>query len=85
VDNPWDKRLHRVTYGGPLPHVQPGAIADPSRCSDDGTRCRFRNGGAWGGRDDGYVAWAAAEPPTQTLRSVVAAGPRYLCRRSTPA
>ena len=29
VDNPWDKRLHRVTYGGPLPHVQPGAIADP--------------------------------------------------------
>jgi hypothetical protein len=56
VDDPWDKRLHRVTYGGQLPHVQPSAITDPfALLLDDGTRCRLRNGGAWGGRDDGYV------------------------------
>lgn len=56
LDDPWDKRLHRVTYGGQLPHVQPGAITDPfALLLDDGTRCRLRNGGAWGGRDDGYV------------------------------
>jgi hypothetical protein len=56
VDNPWDKRLHRVTYGGQLPPVQPTATPDPfALVLDDGTRCLLRNGGAWGGRDDGYV------------------------------
>jgi hypothetical protein len=56
LDDPWNKRLHRVSYGGQLPHVQPGPITDPlGLLLDDGTRCRFRNGGAWGGRDDGYV------------------------------
>lgn len=56
VDNPWDKRLHRVTYGGALPPVQPTASPDPfALVLDGGTRCLFRNGGAWGGRDDGYV------------------------------
>jgi hypothetical protein len=56
VDDPWDKRLHRVTYGGQLPPVQPAATTDPfALLLDDGTRCRLRNGGAWGGRDDGYV------------------------------
>jgi hypothetical protein len=56
VDNPWDKRLHRVTYDGQLPEVQPPAITDPfALLLGDGTRCRLRNGGAWGGRDDGYV------------------------------
>ena len=56
VDNPWDKRLHRVTYGGPLPPVQPTASPDPfALLLDGGTRCLFRNGGAWGGRADGYV------------------------------
>jgi hypothetical protein len=55
VDNPWDKSLHRVTYGGPLPPVQPTASPDPfALLLDDGTRCLFRNGGAWGWRDDGY-------------------------------
>jgi len=56
MDNPWDKQLHRVTYGGQLPPVQHPASPDPfALLLDDGTRCLFRNGGAWGGRDDGYV------------------------------
>jgi hypothetical protein len=56
VDDPWDKRLHRVTYGGALPPVQHPDPADPFALSlDDGTHCLFRNGGAWGMRDDGYV------------------------------
>lgn len=56
VDNPWDKLLHRVTYGGTLPPVQHPATPDPFALTlDDGTRCLFRNGGAWSGRPDGYV------------------------------
>jgi hypothetical protein len=56
MNNPWDKLLHRVSYGGQLPPVQHPATPDPfALLLDDGTRCQFRNGGAWGGRDDGYV------------------------------
>jgi len=56
VDNPWDKRLHRVTYDGQLPPVQPTATPEPfALVLDDGTRCVLRNGGAWSGRPDGYV------------------------------
>lgn len=56
IDNPWDMRMHRVGYGGPLPPVRPVATPDPfAMVLDDGTRCLLRNGGAWGGRDDGYV------------------------------
>jgi hypothetical protein len=56
VDDPWDQHLHRVNYGSPLPYVQPTATPDPfAVVLDDGTRCRLRNGGGWGGRDDGYV------------------------------
>ncbi len=56
VDDPWDKLLHRVRYSGPLPPVQPIATPDPyALVLEDGARCLFRNGGAWGGRDDGYV------------------------------
>ncbi len=56
VDNPWDKRMHRVGYDGPLPPVQPNATPDPFALTlDDGTRCLLRNGGAWGGRADGDV------------------------------
>ena len=56
VDNPWDKSMHRVTYDGPLPPVRAPAIPDPFPLTlDDGTRCLLRNGGAWGGRPDGYV------------------------------
>jgi hypothetical protein len=56
VDNPWDKQLHRVSYLGQLSPVQPTASPDPfALVLDDGTRCLLRNGGSWGGRDDGYV------------------------------
>jgi hypothetical protein len=56
VDNPWEQRLHRVTYNGQLPPVQPTSSPVPFALAlDDGTHCLLRNGGAWGGRDDGYV------------------------------
>ncbi|VAZ84111.1 hypothetical protein [Mycobacterium persicum] len=68
VDNPWDKRLHRVTYGGPLPGVRPIAMPDPfGLLLDDGTRCLLRNGGAWGGRDDGYVGVYGCGAPDANL------------------
>jgi hypothetical protein len=55
-DDPWVKELHRVSYGDPLPHVQPVAAPQPYALPlDDNTHCRLRNGGAWGGRQDGYV------------------------------
>jgi hypothetical protein len=55
-DDPGDKELHRVSYTDPLPHVQPVAAPQPfALLLDDNTHCRLRNGGAWGGRQDGYV------------------------------
>lgn len=57
VNNPWTKTMHRVKYNGSLPPVQPTATPDPFALTlDDGTQCRLRNGGAGGGRADGYVA-----------------------------
>lgn len=68
VDNPWDKLLHRVTYRGQLPPVQHPAAPDPfALVLDDGTRCLFRNGGAWGGRDDGYVGTYGCGDPSANL------------------
>ena len=68
VANPWDKRLHRVTYDGQLPPVQPTASPDPfALVLDDGTRCLLRNGGAWGGRDDGYVGAYWCGDPSANL------------------
>lgn len=56
VDDPWSKELHRLTPHDPLPQVQPTPAPQPfALLLDDGTRCRLRNGGAWGGRDDGLV------------------------------
>ncbi|ORA15780.1 hypothetical protein [Mycobacterium arosiense] len=56
VDNPWEVQLHRVTFDGHLPPVRATANPDPFALTlDDGTRCLLRNGGAWGGRADGYV------------------------------
>lgn len=56
VDNPWEMQMHRVTFDGHLPPVHPTANPDPFALTlDDGTRCLLRNGGAWGGRADGYV------------------------------
>ncbi len=56
VDNPWDRQLHRVRFDGQLPPVHATVNPDPFALTlDDGTRCLLRNGGAWGGRPDGYV------------------------------
>jgi hypothetical protein len=88
ADNPWDQRLHRVTYGGPLPHVQPGAVTDPfALVLDDGTRCRFRNGGAWGGRDDGYVGvyGCGAGDSNLAVLWLPSQGPGTCVDRSAPA
>lgn len=65
VDNPWTMGLHRVTYDGPLPPVAAPTTADPFALTlDDGTQCLFRNGGAWGGRADGYVGvYGCGNPP----------------------
>lgn len=88
VDNPWDKSLHRVTYGGSLPPVQATATPDPFALAlDDGTHCLLRNGGAWGGRDDGYEGAYWCGEPRANLRVLwlpsQGAGSRI--DRSTPA
>jgi hypothetical protein len=88
VGDPWDNRLHRVSYSGPLPHVQPGAVTDPfALLLDDGTRCRLRIGGAWGGRDDGYVGvyGCGAADSNLAVLWLPSAGPGTCVDRSTPA
>jgi hypothetical protein len=68
VDNPWDKSLRRVTYGDSLPPVHAIAAPDPFALAlDDGTHCLLRNGGAWGGRDDGYVGTYWCRDPIANL------------------
>ncbi|OBJ56175.1 hypothetical protein A9W95_14220 [Mycobacterium sp. 1423905.2] len=55
VNDPWARGLHRVTTA-PLGRAQPPSTPSPfALLLDDGTQCRLRNGGAWGGRDDGLV------------------------------
>ena len=84
MTDPWGKQLHRVTYGGALPHVQPPAITDPfALLLDDGTRCLLRNGGAWGGRDDGYVGVYSCESDFAVLW-LPSQGPGSCIDRSTP-
>jgi hypothetical protein len=81
VDNPWDKSLHRVTYGDSLPPAQATATPDPfALVLDDGTHCLLRNGGAWGGRDDGYVGAYWCGDPRANLGSCV-----FLGRTMEPA
>jgi serine/threonine protein kinase len=56
VDDPWEKGLLRAIYTDPLPVAKASPTALPfALLLDDGTRCRLRNGGAWGGRDDGLT------------------------------
>jgi hypothetical protein len=72
VDDPWNKELHRVSYADPLPHVQPVAAPQPfALLLDNGTRCRLRNGGAWGGRQDGYVGAYGCGPADSNLAVLV--------------
>jgi hypothetical protein len=85
LDDPWNKQLHRVDYDGPLPPVQAPAISDPvGLLLDDGTRCRLRNGGAWGGRDDGYVGVYGCGGASAVLW-LPSQGPGTCVDRSTPA
>jgi hypothetical protein len=89
MDNPWTKRLHRVSFSGALPHVQPSAITDPFALTlDDGTRCELRNGGAWGGRDDGYVGVYGCQAAANSNLAVLwlpSTGPGTCVDRSQPA
>ena len=85
LDDPWNKQLHRVAYDGPLPPVQAPAISDPvGLLLDDGTRCRLRNGGAWGGRDDGYVGVYGCGGANAVLW-LPSQGPGTCVDRSSPA
>jgi hypothetical protein len=86
LDDPWNKQLHRVAYPGPLPHVQPPAITDPiALLLDDGSRCRLRNGGAWGGRDDGFVGVYGCGDSDTAVLWLPSQGPGTCVDRSTPA
>lgn len=68
VDDPWSNHVHRVSYAGQLPPVRPTATPDPfAVVLDDGTRCLLRNGGAWGGRADGYVGVYGCGDPGSNL------------------
>jgi hypothetical protein len=50
---PWAKELHRIRARTALPQVSPPELPTPlALVLDDGTRCRLRNGGAWGYRYD---------------------------------
>lgn len=56
MGDPWTKEVHRIHVAAPLDPVNPPAAPQPvALILDDGTHCRLRNGGSWGGRDDGYV------------------------------
>ena len=56
VGNPWDHQLHRAIYADALPTAPKTTEPLPfAILLDDGTRCRLRDGGAWGGRDDGLA------------------------------
>lgn len=86
--DPWEKRLHRVTYDGPLPQVRPPAVQDPfALVLDDGTRCRFSNGAALGGRDDGYVGVYGCGEASSSLGVLwlPSEGPGACIDRSAPA
>jgi hypothetical protein len=66
ANDPWARELHRVQYPGVLPDVSPPATPEPfALVLDDGTRCRLRNGGAWGAGPDGYVGAYGCEPPAK--------------------
>lgn len=68
LDDPWSRQLHRVTVDGQLPQVRPEAKPEPFALQlDDGTRCRRRAGGAWGGRDDSYTTAYGCEASAVTV------------------
>jgi hypothetical protein len=88
VDSRSEKWLHRVMYSGQLPPVQPPPAPDPyALVLDDGTRCALRNGGAWGGRADGYVGAYGCAGTDPSLRVLVQhdAAPGTCIDKSSPA
>ncbi|HEY7054438.1 MAG TPA: hypothetical protein VH496_20215 [Mycobacterium sp.] len=67
--------------------MQPPVTTDPfAMLLDDGTRCLFRNGGAWGGRADGYLGVYGCGGPTSNLAVLwlPSQGPGSCIDRSTP-
>jgi hypothetical protein len=86
LDDPWDKGLRRMAYTDPLPHVHPAATPAPfALLLDDGTQCRLRNGGAWGGRDDGLVgAYGCPDEATAVLVPITPQAGAAAIDRSQP-
>ena len=61
-DTPWVKSLRRATSTQPVERVEAYPNSYPWGLElADGTRCRARNGGSWGGRADGYVGYYSCE------------------------
>ena len=70
VNDPWEKQLHRVAVSDALPSDGPVSAPIPfALLLDNGVRCRLRNGGAWGGRDDGLVGAYGCESDDVVLMS----------------
>jgi hypothetical protein len=87
VDDPWSKELHRVSYPDPLPQVRPVATPQPfALLLDDDTHCRLRNGGSWGGRQDGYVGayYCGAANSNLAVLVLPSQGATATIERSTP-
>lgn len=85
VDNPWDMQMHRVVFDGQLPPVHATAAPDPFALTlDDGARCLLRNGGAWGGRADGYTGVYGCGSDLAVLW-LPSQGPGSCIDRSSPA
>ncbi|GAC57128.1 hypothetical protein GOHSU_16_00860 [Gordonia hirsuta DSM 44140 = NBRC 16056] len=56
ASTPWDKTLRSLTSDVPLTGVNKPADPRPWALElDNGVRCVIRTGGAWGGRNDGYL------------------------------
>lgn len=76
LDDPWAKTLRRMGQTGQLPNVHPSATPAPfALLLDDGTQCRLRNGGAWGGRDDGLVGAYGCPGESMAVLVAVTANP----------
>ncbi|AHH21254.1 hypothetical protein NONO_c64840 [Nocardia nova SH22a] len=56
ADDPWQRRLRSYTVDPPLQPIGTTSKPEPWGLElADGTQCRIRVGGAWGGRSDGLV------------------------------
>lgn len=56
MNDPWARGVHRIHVSAALDAVTKPVTPQPVALNlDDGTHCRLRNGGSWGGRDDGLA------------------------------